>query len=106
LTVVLVDAENVRRSRWPNISPERLVELVGVWGEREGVEAVVVFEGAETADDVIARRASELTAAGRAYSLVTSDRGLRDRAGGDAERIIGGGSFLRELLRLTDEDGG
>jgi hypothetical protein len=28
---------------------------------------------------------------------VTSDRELRERAGPDAERVIGGGSFLSEL---------
>jgi hypothetical protein len=28
---------------------------------------------------------------------VTSDRGLRDAASGAASRVIGGGSFLREL---------
>jgi hypothetical protein len=29
--------------------------------------------------------------------LVTSDRALREAAGGSAGRVIGGGSFLREL---------
>jgi rRNA-processing protein FCF1 len=53
-----------------------------------------VFEGEETADDRIAREASELDGT---YWLVTSDRGLRERAGGRAERVIGGGSFAREL---------
>jgi hypothetical protein len=28
---------------------------------------------------------------------VTSDRELRERAGGKAERVIGGGGFLKEL---------
>lgn len=64
------------------------------WGEREGVEPVVVFEGRETADDRIAREAAELDGP---YWLVTSDRGLRERAGGRAERVIGGGTFLRSL---------
>jgi rRNA-processing protein FCF1 len=54
----------------------------------------VVFEGEETADDRIAREASELDGP---YWLVTSDRELRERAGGRAERVIGGGSFAREL---------
>jgi rRNA-processing protein FCF1 len=54
----------------------------------------VVFEGEETADDRITREASELDGP---YWLVTSDRGLRERAGGRAERLIGGGSFAREL---------
>jgi hypothetical protein len=43
--IVLVDAPNVRRSLWPNLSPERLVELLARWAEREGVEAVAVFDG-------------------------------------------------------------
>jgi hypothetical protein len=67
---------------------------VEAWGEREGVRPVVVFEGGETADDRIAREAAELDGP---YWLVTSDRGLRERAGGRAERVIGGGGFAREL---------
>jgi hypothetical protein len=55
---------------------------------------VVVFEGSETADDRIAREAAEL---GSPYWLATSDRGLRERAGGRAARVIGGGTFLRQL---------
>ena len=42
--VVFVDAENVRRSAWPNVSREELVRLVVEWAEREGVDARVVFE--------------------------------------------------------------
>lgn len=91
--VVLIDAENVRRSVWPNIDREELVTLCREWAGREGVEARVVFEGAESADDRIAREAAELDR----YWLVTSDRGLRERAGGRAERVIGGGTFAREL---------
>ena len=91
--VVFVDAENVRRSAWPNVSREELVRLVDDWAGREGVDARVVFEGNETADDRIAREAREL----ERYWLVTSDRGLRDRAGARAERVIGGGSFLKRL---------
>jgi hypothetical protein len=92
-TVVFVDAENVRRSAWPNVSRDELVRLVDDWAEREGVDARVVFESSETADDTIAREA----AAEDRYWLVTSDRGLRERAAGRAERVIGGGSFLRRL---------
>jgi hypothetical protein len=55
---------------------------------------IVVFEGEETADDRIAREAAELE---EPYWLVTSDRGLRARAGARADRVIGGGSFAREL---------
>ena len=107
--IVLVDAPNVRRSLWPNLSPERLVELLARWAESEGAEAVAVFDGpapepvagvevvgtgSESADDWISRKAAELT---EPYVLVTSDRELRERAGGNAKRIIGGGAFAREL---------
>jgi hypothetical protein len=91
---LFVDAENVRRSLWPNIPRDELVQLVDAWAEREGVRPVVVFEGAESADDRIAREAAELDGP---YWLVTSDRGLRERAGGGAERVIGSGSFAQEL---------
>ena len=93
-TVVVVDAENVRRSIWPNVSGERLVELVRRWAEERGYDYRVVFEGEdESADDRIVRETAELDR----YWLVTSDRELRERAGGRAERVIGGGSFVREL---------
>jgi rRNA-processing protein FCF1 len=58
------------------------------------VRPVVVFESEESADDRIAREAAQLDGP---YWLVTSDRGLRERAGGRAERVLGGGSFAREL---------
>jgi len=94
LTVV-VDAENVRRSIWPNVSGERLVELVRRWAEERGYDYRVVFEGEdESADDRIFRETAELDR----YWLVTSDRELRERAGERAERVIGGGAFIRELL--------
>jgi predicted RNA-binding protein with PIN domain len=110
--IVLVDAPNVRRSLWPNLSPERLVELLARWAESEGAEAVAVFDGpapepvagvevvgtgSESADDWITRKAAELT---EPYVLVTSDRELRVRAGGNAARIVGGGAFARELAAL------
>ena len=110
--IVLVDAPNVRRSLWPNLSPERLVELLARWAEAAGVEAIAVFDGPapeavagvevvgtgrESADDWIATRATELA---EPYALVTSDRELRERAGANAERIIGGGAFARELAAL------
>jgi hypothetical protein len=115
--VVLVDAENVRRSRWPNIAPDALVGLVDDWADREQVNAVVVFDGrapdggsdrvevvgtrGETADDWIARAAAACAAEGRPYRLVTSDRGLRARAGGAAAAVVGGGTFAGELVRAT-----
>jgi len=94
---VIVDAENVRRSVWPNIPARELVQLVEAWAEREGHRPLVVFEGEETADDVIARWAA---APQEPYWLVTSDRGLRARAGGGAERVVGGGAFARMLRDL------
>jgi hypothetical protein len=80
---------------WPNIPREELVDLVHAWAERESVEPILVFEGEETADDRIAREAADVD--GR-YWLVTSDRELRERAGRRAERVIGGGSFARQVF--------
>jgi predicted RNA-binding protein with PIN domain len=117
--VALVDASNVRRSTWPNIAAEDLPALVARWAESESVRAVLVFDGAapeageagsvslvsttgESADDRIAREASRLRAAGTDYWLVTSDRGLRARAGDGAARTIGGGTLARRLLTLRD----
>ena len=79
---------------WPNIPHAELRQLVDDWAGREGVEAIVVFEGDETADDRIAR---ETAALDEPYWLVTSDRELRERAGAAADRMIGGGTFAREL---------
>jgi hypothetical protein len=108
----------VRRSTWPNIAAEELPELVGRWAEDEGVQAVLVFDGPapevgvavtvelvstgrESADDWIARRASDLRARpGARFWLVTTDRGLRARAANGAERTIGGGTLARALLAL------
>jgi hypothetical protein len=94
MVTVLVDAENVRRSVWPNISRDELVGLCEEWATREGVRVEVVFEGEKSADDQIAERAA---AAQAPYWLVTSDRELRRRAGEGAERTIGGGAFARML---------
>jgi hypothetical protein len=106
VVTVIVDGENVRRSVWPNISDVQLVELVRKWAEREGVEPLIVFDGRapvdandvvgtgrETADDWIVREAETYAP----YWLVTSDRELRARAGGGPERVLGGGSFAREI---------
>lgn len=100
---VVVDAENVRRSAWPNASRAELVERARAWAERERADLLIVFDGvapddspdllgsgARSADDVIA----ELDGP---FWLVTSDRALRDRVRDRAERLIGGGSFLDEL---------
>ena len=103
MAVVLVDAENVRRSQWPNIGERELVDLVRAWAREEGHEAVIVFDvrapvdapdviAAPSADDWIAERAAKVDR----FWLVTSDRGLRERVL-NAERVIGGGSFANEL---------
>jgi hypothetical protein len=107
--LVLVDARNVLRSRWPNIPERELVERCTSWAEEQSVEAALVFDGvspeggigtgAETADDWITRRAAELAEQGRRFWLVTSDRELRARAGTHAERVLGGGSFIGMLGR-------
>jgi hypothetical protein len=104
VTIVLVDARNVLRSRWPNVPEAELVARTRRWAEREGVNAVLVFDGrapeggvgteSESADDWIARAAGDVD---EPYWLVTSDRELRARAGRAADRTIGGGVFLREL---------
>jgi predicted RNA-binding protein with PIN domain len=91
---VLVDAENVRRSMWPNIPKGELEELAARWGEEQGHDVQVVWEGNESADDAIARLVRELPPP---VWVATSDRELRDRVGSHTERIIGGGSFAREL---------
>jgi predicted RNA-binding protein with PIN domain len=114
--VVLVDASNVRRSTWPNISPEELVGLCADWATAEGCRAQVVFDGPapdvavgvapvelvstdrESADDRIAIEAAELRRREVRFWLVTSDRELRERASPGAERVIGGGTFARTLL--------
>jgi hypothetical protein len=102
---VLVDAENVRRSRWPNLSREQLIERCRTWAQTNDVDLLVVFDGAPpyeapdlvagepSADDWLAAHAREHVP----YWLVTSDRGLRARAGGDAERTVGGGTFVEQL---------
>jgi hypothetical protein len=106
VTTVLVDAENVRRSRWPNLSQQELVARCRDWAAASGFDLLVVFdgpppedapdlvEGEPSADDWLAAHAGQRVP----YWLVTSDRELRDRAGAQAERIVGGGAFL-ELLQ-------
>jgi hypothetical protein len=84
------------------------VELVRAWAEREGVAPLLVFDGRapleaedvvgtgpESADDWIARESSRFAP----FWLVTSDRELRLRAGGNAERVIGGGAFAGAIQR-------
>jgi hypothetical protein len=105
VALVVVDAENVRRSRWPNMSREELVERAREWAAREGHELVIVFDGAppEDAPDLVGSRNADDTivelAAGLdcPWWLVSSDRGLRERLGDGPKRIVGGGSFVRTI---------
>ena len=103
MAVVFVDGRNVQRSQWPNLSDEELLERCRDWAERHGHEVVLVFDGeapagaigsgSESADDWLIREAPKHPGAW----LVTSDRALREAAGLNAERIVGGGAFLAEL---------
>lgn len=102
---LLVDAENARRSRWPNLSRDELVRRAREWARANGKQLVVVFDGPPperaadlvagepSADDWLAAHAAEYVP----YWLVTSDRELRERAGAAAERIVGGGRFLEMI---------
>ena len=105
MPLVVVDAENVRRSQWPNLSREELVERARAWAEREGVDLLIVFDGeppekapdlvgSANADDEIVLITTKLDSP---FWLVTSDRGLRERVGDRAERVIGGGTFVRQI---------
>ena len=119
---MLVDARNVLRSTWPNIPEQELVDRLVDWAADEGHRVVAVFDGtapaapdapgvevvgtsSESADDWIARAGASCRERGEPYWLVTSDRGLRARAGAGAERTIGGGSFARTLLALRGQFG-
>ena len=112
---MLVDARNVLRSQWPNLPEEELVAQASEWALRNGHEIVLVFDGkapggivgseqrnssttlvgtgGESADDWLIREAPGYPGAW----LVTSDRALREAAGTRASKLVGGGSFLRQL---------
>ncbi len=94
MAIVLVDAENVRRSTWPNIGKDELEDLCAAWGQVNGHDVRVIWESDETADDRIAHEVHELDGP---LWVVTSDRELRDRVRSGVDRIVGGGSFAREL---------
>jgi hypothetical protein len=100
---IVVDAENVRRSSWPNLSKDELVARSRAWAARENADLLVVFDGGspEEAPDLVGsgRRSADdvIAELDGPFWLATSDRALRDRVGAKAEKVIGGGSFLREL---------
>ncbi len=96
MPTVLVDAENARRSLWPNMPGDEFEQRSEAWGKQEGHDVRIVWEGSESADDQIARLVKELAPP---VWVVTSDRDLRERVADDTERIIGGGSFARELRK-------
>ena len=96
----------MRRSQWPNLTPEELVARCRAWGLDQGHGLVVVFDrrapveagdvvatDGESADDWLIRETPRFDR----YWLVTSDRELRAAAGAGAERVIGGGAFLTLL---------
>jgi rRNA-processing protein FCF1 len=105
VALVFVDGRNVQRSQWPNLSDEELLEQARAWADRHGHDLVVVFDGrapagavgtsGESADDWLIREVPKHQGAW----LVTSDRALRDQAGANAARVIGGGTFLREVQK-------
>lgn len=105
MALVVVDAENTRRSQWPNVSREELLRRARAWAEHEGHELLVVFDGAapEDAPDVVGSRNADdaivelVPQLASPWWLVTSDRGLRERVGDRPERVIGGGSFVRTI---------
>jgi hypothetical protein len=105
MALVVVDAENVRRSQWPNVSRAELVRRARDWAEREAHELLIVFDGqppedapdlvgAPNADDEIVELAHGFD---RPWWLVTTDRALRERVGDAPERIVGGGTFVRAI---------
>ena len=96
MATVLVDGENARRSIWPNLARDELERRARDWGQEQGHEVIVVWEGAGSADDRIAELAEALPPP---LWIVTSDRELRSRVAHRAERLVGGGSYARELTR-------
>jgi hypothetical protein len=103
MATVFVDARNVLRSQWPNVPEDELVRRCVEWAQRHGHELVLVFDGkapsggigtgGESADDWLIREVPRHPGAW----LVTSDRALREAAGGNAVRLVGGGGFLKQL---------
>ncbi len=105
MALVVVDAENVRRSIWPNLSAAVLVARARTWAEREGHDLLVVFDGEapEDAPDLVGSRyaddaiAAAVDDAEGPVWVVTSDRELRRRVEERADQILGGGTFVRSI---------
>ena len=64
---------------------------------RDGGSAVVVVRAEGEGDDTIAAEAARLVGSGRAVTVVTSDRGLAQRAK-DAGATVRGAGWLLDLL--------
>jgi hypothetical protein len=56
MATVLVDAENVRRSLWPNMPGDELEQRTEDWGKQEGHDVQIVWE--ETSQATIRSPAS------------------------------------------------
>ena len=89
--VILAGGSGTRLHPLTRITNKHLLPLYDRPMVTYAVEALV--GAGDSADDWLAAHAGEYAP----YWLVTSDRELRERAGGGAERILGGGAFLREL---------
>ena len=85
---------------------KKVVERVREWAAHGRHDVLIVFDGgppenapdllgSRNADDAIVELASGLD---RPWWLVSSDRELRRRVGDGPERIVGGGSFVRDLM--------
>lgn len=78
--------------------PEWVTVLEGRARDAEDVGRARVLRAAGAGDDTIAAEASRLVKAGRAVTVVTSDRGLAARAG-EAGAAVRGAGWLSGLLR-------
>ena len=74
---MLVDAENVRRSVWPNIGVRELAERSAEWGRQHDALVVVVYDGSGPAVEGV--RTVDQLAEIRARSQVEIDAAA-DRA--------------------------
>ncbi|MDL9981491.1 NUDIX domain-containing protein [Microbacterium sp. ASV49] len=77
--------------------PEFTAVLEGQARAAAGVEGITVVKAAGEGDDTIAAEAARLVASGRVVTVVTSDRGLADRAT-DAGAAVRGARWLLDLL--------